>query len=188
MAHNRPRVTRPGLRRSRSLRTSSAPTATSLRKYRSPAADDTRAAAKSAVGPVHRLAATTSRQSCSDNNGGTSVARRCSTRTGASAARSGTPHGPLNSSTATTPAFAPGRLAATARSDAASAASARGSNCRDRTGRWDETSRTAPEPASAKAASPAPDSASVSVAKAGRSARTAPDADTSNTIATASDN
>ena len=178
----------PALRRSRPPRASSAPIAISLRKYRSAEPSETRAAAASAAGSIHLPAAATRRQSCWDRSGGTAQARRLSKRAGARAARSGTPHGPRNCSTATTPERAPGRVAATSRRTADKAASARGSNCGDKTGRWDETSRTAPEPAMVKSVPPAPDSASVTAARTGRSTKTVPLAVTTITISTGTDN
>ena len=178
----------PALRRSRPPRASSAPIAISLRKYRSAEPGETRAAAASAAGSIHLPAAATRRQSCWDRSGGTAQARRLSKRAGARAARSGTPHGPRNCSTATTPERAPGRVAATSRRTADKAASARGSNCGDKTGRWDETSRTAPEPAMVKSVPPASDSASVTAARTGRSTKTVPLAVTTITIPTGTDN
>jgi hypothetical protein len=89
---------------------------------------------------------------------------------------------------ATTPERAPGKVAATSRRTADKAASARGSNCGDKTGRWDETSRTAPEPTTVKSALPTPDNASVTAARTGRSAKTVPLAVTTITLSTGTDN
>ena len=174
MTHSRPSVTMPALRRSRSPRASNAPIVISLRRYRPAELGETRAAAASAAGSIHLPAAATRRQSCWDSSGGTAQAKRLSTRAGARDARSGTPHGPRNCSTATTPGRAPGRVAATSRRTADKAASARGLNCGDKTGRWDGTSRTAPELTMVKSVPPTPDSASVTAARAGRSTETAP--------------
>jgi hypothetical protein len=74
----------------------------------------------------------------------------------------------------TTPPRAPGSIAAVSRREDANSASARGSNFGDSTGRCEATSRTAPELKRARSEdSTAPNSASVTAANDGRSARIA---------------
>jgi hypothetical protein len=166
-------VTIAGLRRTWLPRLSRAPTLASRLTCRCAGLAEMRARAANAATSVQRLAAARSRQSFSDSNGGTPHDKRCWTRAGVSAARSGTPQGPRNSSIAMTPLRAPGREAATSRRVLAISASARGSNCGDSTGRCEATSSTAPRLTSSKpVTSVAPDRASVAATSTGRSART----------------